>query len=198
MTLPPQTMRRRILDAAANLLAENGYQATTLRGIADAAGLKAASIYHYFQSKEQISVEILNEGVAHVSNAVHNSVSALGDTATGYDILHAAIHAHLEALWQHQAYTRASIRCFSAVPEDIRQQTVESRRAFDGVWLGVLQSTQATGELPKNVDLKSLHLIILGALNWTIEWRAAGVQEKQALAETLLHLVFFAGKPPPA
>ena len=186
---PEPQMKRRILDAAAKLLAENGYQATTLRGIADAAGLKAGSIYYHFPSKEQITVEVLNEGVRYVSQAVIDAVDMLGTTATGEAIISAAIEAHLAALSEHKAHTRASIRCFSVVPEDIRSQTVASRRLFDGVWLDVLKKAQKTGAIAKTADLKSLHLIILGALNWTIERRGADTKEHRAMAATLTHLV---------
>ena len=73
---PSQTdMRRRILDAAAVLLAENGYKATTLRNVAEAAGLKAGSIYYHFPSKDHITVEVLNEGVQQVSKAVAKNVT---------------------------------------------------------------------------------------------------------------------------
>ncbi len=182
-------MRRRILDAAAFLLAENGYKATTLRGIADAAGLKAGSIYYHFPSKDHITVEILNEGVAQVSSAVKEAVTDASAEKSSAEILHAAIEAHLTALTEHSSYTRASIRCFSMVSEGIRKETVEVRRAFDAIWLDVLRVVQATGALPADADLKSLHLIILGTLNWTLECHGATEKEKRALVETLSSLV---------
>lgn len=182
-------MRRRILDAAARSLAENGYQATTVRGIADAAGLKAGSIYYHFPSKEQITVEVLNEGVAYVCDAVRSATHPLSGGRDGAAILKSAIDAHLAALSAHEAYTRASIRCFSMVPEEIRRQTVETRRAFDAVWLDVLATAQAKGAIAAGTDLKALHRIILGALNWTIEQRSADRSAHETIAATLLGLV---------
>jgi AcrR family transcriptional regulator len=182
-------MRRRILDAAAELLAREGYKATTLRGIADAAGLKAASIYYHFASKEHITVEILNEGVGLVSDAVAHSGTALPDGAGGKEILASAINAHLDALFERRAYVRASIRCFSMVPENIREQSVSIRREFDKVWLTVLKRAHKAGGLPDHIDLKYLHLIILGSLNWTIEWRGISPAEKQALTSALLNTI---------
>ncbi|NHK26753.1 TetR/AcrR family transcriptional regulator [Parvularcula flava] len=182
-------MRRRILDAAALSLAENGYQATTLRGIADVAGLKAGSIYYHFASKEQITVEILNEGVEYVSDAVSRAVDALPPDAEGRTVLKAAIDAHLSALSAHKAYTRASIRCFSMVPEDIREQTIETRRDFDGIWLDTLKRARSHGSLTGHTDLREVHRIILGALNWTIEKRGGPSTRDHALSETLLSLL---------
>ncbi|MCI5048120.1 MAG: TetR/AcrR family transcriptional regulator [Aquisalinus sp.] len=186
---PSQTdMRRRILDAAALLLAENGYKATTLRNVAEAAGLKAGSIYYHFPSKDHITVEVLNEGVQQVSKAVLDAVDA-AEGASGKAVLRAALEAHLKALAEHSSYTRASIRCFSMVPEEIRRQTVYVRRAFDSQWLSILQKIQTSGDIHKDVNLKDLHLIILGTLNWTLEWQGAGEEERLQLADTLAKLI---------
>ncbi len=178
-------MRQRILDAAAVLLAEHGYKATTLRGIAEAAGLKAASIYYHFPSKEQITVEVLNEGVRHVSNAVAESGFKLPEHASGQEILEAAIRAHFTTLNEHSAYTRASIKCFSNIPQEIRTQTIEIRRHFDKVWQDILGKVQKRGVISSEKDIKSLHLIILGTLNWTLEWQGASAVEQKSPVKTL-------------
>ena len=188
-SLEQTDMRRRILDAAAKLLAQEGYKATTLRNIADTAGLKAASIYYHFTSKEQITVEILNEGVGLVSDAVHMAVHELPEDCAGKTILAAAINAHLDALFERKAYVRASIRCFSMAPENIRAQSVTARRDFDKVWMTALNRAQLAGGISPDTDLKSLHLIILGTLNWAIEWRGITGQEKQKLVNTLLETI---------
>lgn len=43
-----------ILDAARTQFGERGYEATTIRGIAAAAGVNPALIHHFFGSKEQV------------------------------------------------------------------------------------------------------------------------------------------------
>ena len=41
-----------IVDAAANVFAERGYHGTTTQAIADVLGMRQASLYYYFPSKE--------------------------------------------------------------------------------------------------------------------------------------------------
>lgn len=53
--------RRAILDAAYELILEHGYNATSMRQIAQRAGLSPASIYNHFDSKEAIFREIIVE-----------------------------------------------------------------------------------------------------------------------------------------
>ncbi|MEP4861455.1 MAG: helix-turn-helix domain-containing protein, partial [Alphaproteobacteria bacterium] len=43
-----------VLDIAARLFREQGYGSVSLRKIADAAGIKAGSIYYHFGSKDEI------------------------------------------------------------------------------------------------------------------------------------------------
>jgi AcrR family transcriptional regulator len=48
------TTRERILDVAAELFAEHGYDATSLREIAERMGFTKAALYYHFKSKEEI------------------------------------------------------------------------------------------------------------------------------------------------
>jgi hypothetical protein len=54
--------RQSVLEAAAKLFRQQGYSATTLRQIASLAEIKAGSIYYYFDSKEAILDEVLDQG----------------------------------------------------------------------------------------------------------------------------------------
>src|SRR5947208_13211616 len=53
------TRRDELLDLAARLFAERGFRATTVRDIAEAAGILSGSLYHHFDSKESMVDEIL-------------------------------------------------------------------------------------------------------------------------------------------
>ncbi|MER7008496.1 helix-turn-helix domain-containing protein [Dactylosporangium sp. NPDC000555] len=61
--LPVGTAREEILDAAAELFAERGYAATSTRMIAEMVGVRQASLYYHFSTKEQILAELLESTV---------------------------------------------------------------------------------------------------------------------------------------
>ncbi|GAA0493170.1 TetR family transcriptional regulator [Paractinoplanes deccanensis] len=61
--LPAATAREEILDAAAELFAQRGYAATSTRLIAEAVGIRQASLYYHFANKEQILAELLEATV---------------------------------------------------------------------------------------------------------------------------------------
>src|SRR5688572_32412644 len=54
------TRRSELLGIAAGLFAEKGFRNTTVRDIADAAGILSGSLYHHFDSKESLVDEILS------------------------------------------------------------------------------------------------------------------------------------------
>lgn len=56
---PGGTPREEILDAAAELFTSRGYAATSTRMIADAVGIRQASLYYHFTSKEELLGELL-------------------------------------------------------------------------------------------------------------------------------------------
>lgn len=54
---PEQTVEK-ILDAAAQLFAQKGYQNTTLQDIIEATHLSKGAVYHHFKSKEEIAQKV--------------------------------------------------------------------------------------------------------------------------------------------
>src|SRR6187397_969808 len=55
------TRRDELLELAATMFAERGLRATTVRDIADSAGILSGSLYHHFKSKEQMVEEVLRD-----------------------------------------------------------------------------------------------------------------------------------------
>lgn len=59
MTGPANSRRDELLELAAAMFAERGLRATTVRDIADSAGILSGSLYHHFSSKEEMVDEVL-------------------------------------------------------------------------------------------------------------------------------------------
>lgn len=57
-----QEVRQAILDAAAALFAEHGYQGFSLRQVAEQIGYSATTIYHHFESKDDLLFTVADEG----------------------------------------------------------------------------------------------------------------------------------------
>lgn len=75
----PQTGRERIMEQARALFLDRGYTDVSMQQIADAAGLRKASIYHHFRDKEELFSEIVQHEMETVRHATEAYI-ALGGT----------------------------------------------------------------------------------------------------------------------
>jgi TetR/AcrR family transcriptional regulator, cholesterol catabolism regulator len=181
--------RRLILDHAARLLRSNGYHQTSLREIAEAVGIRKASLYHHFRSKEEIVEAVVNDGVRFVREAVAAALQA-ADAADPHGRLQAAIAAHLAALHGHSDYTCASIKVFSfgennPAPESVRR----IRRDYDDLWRALIDELAGVGALTPGIAPERLRLFLLGAMNGSIDWYREGRFDIAQLAGELAALV---------
>ena len=62
------TTKERIVDEALTLFASKGFRGTTVKDIADAVGIKDASLYKHFKSKKEILNTIVEEAYVHMGN----------------------------------------------------------------------------------------------------------------------------------
>jgi AcrR family transcriptional regulator len=68
--------RQRILQVAATLFAAEGWQNTTTRGIAVAAGIATGTLFNYFPTKEAIAAELMTEALANAGRSQDDSLEA--------------------------------------------------------------------------------------------------------------------------
>ncbi len=162
--------RERILLEAARLFRHHGYSATTLREVADAAGIKAGSIYYHFESKEQILGEVMDKGIQVVAAAVGERIDALPPKATSRQRIAAAIEGHLWGLLHHGDFTSANIRIYGQIPTAVKNRHRVVRRAYADTWDRLLDDALKRGELRADASTAVVRLFVIGALNWTVEW----------------------------
>src|SRR5213592_3475696 len=74
--------RKRILDGAAEVLAERGYADARLADIAARAGMQAGSLYYHFSSRDELVGEILRLGIENSWNLVAQAVGRLPPSAS--------------------------------------------------------------------------------------------------------------------
>lgn len=188
-TARSQLTKRRILDVAARRFREQGYAAVSLRSIAKAANMQAGSLYYHFASKEDLVCEILNQGIDAVHEEVRRSVEAVAGSQRSV-IFRAAIRAHLKSLLRQSDYTSANVRIFGQVPEAVRKRCLATRRAYEEFWDKLLSGLRDDGALQSKADVRAARLLILGALNASLDWfdpKRGGVE---ALADQYADLIW--------
>jgi AcrR family transcriptional regulator len=177
------TGRARVLDAAAELFVRQGYVGTTLRQIAAAAGIKAGSIYHHFESKESLFVAVLNDGIVVMIDAFDEALDMLAAADEVAAHVQEHVRSHLSAIFENGPYTTAHVTSFFSAPAEVRSAVVPKRDSYEQKW------NQLFEELFPAVDAKELRLrrlILFGAMNATAEWfDPAGSLSVDQLAATI-------------
>lgn len=91
---PGASAREDLLEAAAGLFADRGYAGTSTRRIADAAGLRQATLYYYFGGKEDMLLELLQRSVRPTLERARDVVAQADPAAA----LAALVRADVETL----------------------------------------------------------------------------------------------------
>ena len=95
----PSNARERILIAAETLFRQRGYNVVTMRDIAQEVGIRQASLYHHFSTKEQLFITVTEQVFERHRNGLQQAISEAGPdlraqlhAASGWFISQPPIH----------------------------------------------------------------------------------------------------------
>jgi TetR/AcrR family transcriptional regulator, cholesterol catabolism regulator len=162
--------RRRILDAAAQVLSTRGYAGLRLTDVAAQAELQAPAIYYYYPSRDDLIEEVMWAGIADMRQHVIAVLDDLPADTPALDRLLAAVEAHLRHELEISDYTTAAIRNAGQVPLKIRKRQILEEQRYGEVWRRLINDMARSGELRADLDLYIAQMLVLGALNWAVEW----------------------------
>lgn len=162
--------RERILDAAAHVLSRKGYAGTRLTDVADQAKLQAPAIYYYFPSREDLIEEVMWTGISLMHTHVTEILAALPDETGPMGRIDAAVDAHLRYELEISDYTTASIRNAGQVPENILVRYSAEATKYSDIWRRLVADAGRAGLLRPELDAGAARMLVLGALNWAVEW----------------------------
>jgi AcrR family transcriptional regulator len=162
--------RTRILDAAAHVLSVKGYAGLRLNDVAEYAELQAPAIYYYFPSREDLIEEVMWVGIADTREHVTSVLDGLPSDTSAMDRLLAAVAAHLRHTLEISHYAKASIRNAGQVPLEIRKRQIAEEERYGEIWRRLINDIARSGELSADYDLYIAQMLIIGALNWAVEW----------------------------
>jgi AcrR family transcriptional regulator len=181
--------RARILDAAAQVLSKNGYAGLRLTDVAAEAEIQAPAIYYYYGSRDELIEEVMWAGIADVREHVAAALSALPDGTAPLEKLLVAAEAHLRHTLEISHYTTASIRNAGQVPQTIRKRQIREEERYGEIWRRLINDLARQGSLRPELDLYIAQMLVLGALNWTVEWwdpRRGSVEAVVANAQAII------------
>ena len=180
--------RADVVQLAGGLFAQKGFRATTVREIADAAGILSGSLYHHFDSKESIADEILSSFINDVLTDYRTAVSSAGSPR---DVLEQIVRSTSSTLSRHRAalaMLQNDWNYFSTQPRFgyLRKALSEIERT----WITQLERGQDSGVFRADLDPRLTYRLLRDVLWIPSQWRVAGGYGTDQVAEALLHLLF--------
>lgn len=172
MTEQPVSRRDELLDLAATMFAERGLRATTVRDIADSAGILSGSLYHHFKSKEQMVEEVLRDFLdwlfgryQQIVEIEPNPLERLkGLFMTSFEAIE---HRHAQVvIYQDEAKRLSSLPQFDFV--DIRNK--EQRT----MWLDLLNEGIEQGCFRPDIDVDVVYRFIRDTTWVSVRWYQPG------------------------
>lgn len=143
-TKPSGSSSGRVLETALKLFAETGYAGASVREIAAAAGIKPATIYAHYPSKEHILAELCRLGHSEQYRLVRAAVLDGGGQSS--DQIVAYVRAHVDF---HTSYPMLAVVCNSelhVLGEELGAATLELRRQSTGLMLDIIERGQTGGQ----------------------------------------------------
>jgi len=163
-----QTVNRKdaILDEATRLFAERGYEGTSMADLAERVGLRKASLFHHFASKEQLRRAVLERLVQRVTRAMGSASSTIdGGTdefAKRLDALTDAVVGMLgEQPYAARLVLREAMEWGTATSDTLSEAFAESMRAGEKFLSHAQQAGACIEGDPKQLiaSLMGLHLL---------------------------------------
>jgi TetR/AcrR family transcriptional regulator, cholesterol catabolism regulator len=157
-----------IIDAAARVFAERGYHGTTTQAIADVLGMRQASLYYYFASKEAALEEVCARGT---DGFVEAAERVMLTDVPPLEKLELLIASHLAPVETMPDYVRVFINERRYLPDASRRRVGRKSRRIERIFEQVIQAGIGDGSIRPGTDARLAMLAVLGMCNAVINWR---------------------------
>jgi TetR/AcrR family transcriptional regulator, cholesterol catabolism regulator len=165
--LNPRRRAPEIIDAAARVFAERGFHGATTQDIADVLGIRQASLYYYFPSKEGALELVCLHGVGGFFEVAKAIASGPGTAA---EKLSRLIKAHLSPLVDRSDFVRVFLNERQHLPAENRRRIGKWSRGLERVFEDVLKEGVRRGEFRPDLDTRLAALATLGMANAVASW----------------------------
>ncbi|MDI2030403.1 TetR/AcrR family transcriptional regulator [Saccharopolyspora sp. TS4A08] len=183
-----RTSQRRadIVTAAARIFAEQGYGNVGMRDIAEAVGIRGASLYHHFPAKEEILYAIC---LSVTREPVEETLPLLDAAGTPTERLTELIRAHIRHLLHRRVEYRVGQHERTSLTAEHRAEIDRYLQHYNQRVRDVLAAGMRSGEF-REMNPKLAALGLLDMLNGVSNWiRGSTDAAADEVADTYVHLL---------
>jgi AcrR family transcriptional regulator len=185
----PSERRAHLVRLAGDLFAEKGFRATTVREIADAAGILSGSLYHHFDSKESIGDEILSSFLNDVLAGYRAAVADVDDPRTAIERI---VHSSTATVARHRAALTMLQNDWTYFAGQSRFDYLRTAmREIESTWITQLEAGKRAGLFRADLDARLTYRLLRDVLWMPVHWRqGSGGWGIDAVVDGFLRLLF--------
>jgi TetR/AcrR family transcriptional regulator, cholesterol catabolism regulator len=166
--------RQELIRASAKLFRTQGFAATSTRDIAAAVGMHSGSPFYHFKSKSALLCEVMEQGMR---SALQRQAATLQSLSPGKEggqppaaaALRALIRTHFDILLGPDSdFIPVMLYEWRSLTPKQRAGIAQLQHDYEAAWLPLLHALRQGGQLQADVHLA--RLLLLGALNWSVQW----------------------------
>ncbi|MBE0617135.1 MAG: TetR family transcriptional regulator [Proteobacteria bacterium] len=185
--LQPELRKRQILGASIHLFYETGYEGASLRDLATRVGINKATIYHYFESKEEILFHLVREVGQELLEGVRRASQFEGEPLR---VLEAMVRFQIGYVENHLEEIKVLVEEKKSLRADLQLASRATESEILHLYKDALERCQASG-LVRPLHLTTAAFGILGQINWLYHWyKPEGPLSIRELADQVVTLLF--------
>jgi len=172
--------REDLLRVCARLFREKGFDGTSIRDIAQAAGMRSGSPFYHFKTKQEMLVAVMEQGLTEGLRHLE-AVAALKLPAA--EKFRKLVRVHLGTLCEEgHDFIPVMLYDWRSLTSANRRRVIVLQDRYDALWQRVTDEVKAAGLMQGDAQLA--RLFTFGVLNWTARWyRAGGRRSLEEIAE---------------
>jgi AcrR family transcriptional regulator len=154
-----------ILEVAAIVFTERGYDGTSMADLSEATGLSKSSLYHHIDGKEHLLRLALERAVDPLFGVLHEPAALDGRAV---DRLVHVIRREVEVLAGRLPYVTLMLRVHGNT--ELERWALERRREFDRAVSGLVAQAVGEGDLREDLDPALVTKLVFGMVNSLVDW----------------------------
>lgn len=159
------------LDAAARLFRKQGFAATTVRQIAQAAKMLPGSLHYRYPSKEALLLALMERAIERSMAAVREAIAGESDPL---ERIRRGLRAHLRLLVSGDDSVYVLLYDWRSLEGEAHRQMLKLRNRYESFWDDLMADAVEAGLKRDGVDPILVRQLGFGAVNWVAQWYEPG------------------------
>jgi AcrR family transcriptional regulator len=159
--------QEQLLDTAEMLFSRKGFDGTSVRDIAEEAGINTAMISYYFGSKEKLMEEIFERKSLNIREKVDNLLR--DDSLDPFQKMYCLVDVYIEGILQRKRFHRILL-CEQIINQNpsIIQMVEKMKTKNSGYINELIRLGQKKGLFKKNIDIPMMTNTLIGTVSHTL------------------------------